>query len=424
MIKFLLKGILRDKRRSVLPVVVVTIGVMLTVALSGYLRGVMGDVTDQNARFQTGHVKIVTRAYAENADQLPLDLALLGVDSLVDALKKEHPDMEWVERIRFGGLVDAPDENGNSEGQGPGAGLALDLFSPDSKEAERMNIASSMVRGKIPAQPNEAILSDDFAQKLKLEIGDEITFFGSTMNGSMTFQNFRVSGTVKFGAAALDRGSMIIDISDARRMLDMEDGVGEILGYLPKGVYNHESAQQLAEGFNACLEGVEDEFAPTMQTLKEQNNLGPLIDYANSMSGVFVFVFVLAMSVVLWNTGLLGGLRRYREFGIRLALGESKGMIFRSLVMEAVLIGIIGSIIGTLLGLSFVFYLQTYGFDMSQYMENSSMLMPSVVRARVTPDLFFIGFIPGLVAMVLGNMLSGRGIYKRETARLFKELEV
>ena len=130
------------------------------------------------------------------------------------------------------------------------------------------------------------------------------------------------------------------------------------------------------------------------------------------------------MSAVLWNTGLLGGLRRYREFGIRLALGESKGMIFRSLILEAVLIGIIGSIIGTLLGLGFVFYLQTYGFDMSQYMENTSMLMPSIVRARVTPDLFFIGFIPGLLAMVLGNMLSGRGIYKRETARLFKELEV
>ena len=37
---------------------------------------------------------------------------------------------------------------------------------------------------------------------------------------------------------------------------------------------------------------------------------------------------------------------------------------------------------------------------------------------------FYIGFIPGLFAMVIGNMLSGIGIYKRETATLFKELEV
>jgi len=50
--------------------------------------------------------------------------------------------------------------------------------------------------------------------------------------------------------------------------------------------------------------------------------------------------------------------------------------------------------------------------------------MPSVMRAYVTPNLFFIGFIPGLFSMLFGTALAGRGIYKRETARLFKELEV
>ena len=49
-------------------------------------------------------------------------------------------------------------------------------------------------------------------------------------------------------------------------------------------------------------------------------------------------------------------------------------------------------------------------------------MMPPTIRARIIPD-FFIGFIPGLFSTVLGTMLSGRGIYKRQTARLFKELE-
>ena len=55
---------------------------------------------------------------------------------------------------------------------------------------------------------------------------------------------------------------------------------------------------------------------------------------------------------------------------------------------------------------------------------NSTIIMPSVMRAYVTPNLFFIGFIPGLFSMLFGTALAGRGIYKRETARLFKELEV
>ncbi len=148
------------------------------------------------------------------------------------------------------------------------------------------------------------------------------------------------------------------------------------------------------------------------------------LDYVDVFSVLFVGIFVFAMSIVLWNTGLLGGLRRYQEFGIRLALGESKGHIYRSLFYEAVLIGIIGSVIGSAIGVGATYYLQVVGIDIGEYLSNSTMMMPSVIRAKVTPSLFFIGFIPGLFAMVLGTLLSGIGIYQRETATLFKEMEV
>jgi putative ABC transport system permease protein len=240
----------------------------------------------------------------------------------------------------------------------------------------------------------------------------------------MSFQNFEVCGTVRFGATALDKGAIIVDIADAQQMLDMIDGAGEVLGYLNDGVYVDEKAKVIAEKFNAKYKESKDEFAPEMVRLKEQNNMASYIDLVDSFSAIFIGVFVLAMSIVLWNTGLLGGLRRYQEYGIRLALGEAKGHIYRTIIYEAVLIGIIGSLVGTALGLAFTFYMQVYGIEMGNAMANSSMMMPSVMRSRFTPELLYIGFIPGLVAMVLGNMLSGYGIYQRETATLFKELEV
>ena len=130
------------------------------------------------------------------------------------------------------------------------------------------------------------------------------------------------------------------------------------------------------------------------------------------------------MSVVLWNTGLIGGLRRYQEFGIRIALGEEKGHIYKTLIYEAVLIGSIGSIIGTFFGVILTLLMQKYGIDISGMMDDATMMMPSVLKSQFTPNLLYIGFIPGLFAMLIGNMLSGLGIYKRETATLFKELEV
>jgi putative ABC transport system permease protein len=424
MIQFLLKGILRDKSRSILPIIVVSIGVALTVVLSAYMNGAFGDMIDQNARFETGHVKIMTKAYAKNIAQLPNDLALLEVDELTKSLEKDYPEMQWVNRIRFGGLIDVPDGQGESKGQGPAAGMAINLFDEKSGEAKRMNIEKSLVKGVMPKKNGEAIIGDDFAKKLNVNIGDKVTYFGTTMNGSMTFQNFVVSGTIRFGAAAIDRGVIMVDISDAQRMLDMENGTGELLGFSKLNIYEDEKMEFLASNFNEKYADDKDEFTPIMMPLSAQNNLGEIIDYSNYMSGIFIFIFVFAMSIVLWNTGLLGGLRRYQEFGIRLALGEAKGTIYRRLIMEAILIGMIGSIVGTLIGLAGAYYLQIVGIDISGYMDNSTMLMPSVLRAKVTFELFFIGFIPGLLAMVFGNMLSGIGIYKRETAQLFKELEV
>ncbi len=424
MIRFLLKGILRDKSRSILPIAVVSIGVALTVVLSAYMKGAFGGMIDQNARFETGHVKIMTKPYAENKDQLPNDLALLEVDQLIASLRKDFPQMEWEKRTKFGGLIDVPDENGESKGQGPAAGIAINLLDKSSHEAERMNIESSLVKGAMPTKNGEAMIGHDFSEKLNLKIGDEVTFFGTTMNGSMTFQNFIVSGTIRFGAGTMDRGALIIDITDAQQMLDMEDGSGELLGFSKLNVYDDKVAKEMALRFNSKYDNDNDEYAPIMLPLRAQNNLGEMLDYSNFTSGIFIFVFVFAMSIVLWNTGLLGGLRRYQEFGIRLALGESKGQIYRALLFEAILIGIIGSIVGTIIGIAGAYYLQIVGIDISEYMDNSTMLMPSVIRAKVMPYMFFIGFIPGLLAMVFGTMLSGIGIYKRETARLFKELEV
>ena len=41
-----------------MPVIVVALGVFLTVFMSGFLKGVFSDITDLNAKFTTGHVKI------------------------------------------------------------------------------------------------------------------------------------------------------------------------------------------------------------------------------------------------------------------------------------------------------------------------------------------------------------------------------
>ncbi len=424
MIKFIFKGILRDKSRSLLPVIVISLGVFLTVFMSGWMKGIFTDMIDMSAKFSTGHVKIMTRAYAENVNQLPNDLALLDVEDLLVKLNAEYPEMEWVKRINFGGLLDVPDEHGETRAQGPAAGRAVDLLSPNSKEVDRMNIVNSIVKGKLPAKQGEALISNEFAEKFGVNLGDEITIFGSTMYGSMMFKTFEVSGTINYGISMLDRGAILIDISDAQLALDMDDASSEVLGYFNEGGYDDVMADSVKVEFNALYSKADDEFSPLMLKLRDQNGLDDILTRSESMSGVMVFIFVFAMSIVLWNTGLLGGLRRYSEYGVRLALGENKGHIYKTIIYEAILIGSIGSVVGTIFGVGVCYYLQENGIDFSSMMKNINMMLPPVYRAAVSPELFYIGFFPGLLAMTLGNALAGYAIYKRKTAQLFKELEV
>lgn len=165
-------------------------------------------------------------------------------------------------------------------------------------------------------------------------------------------------------------------------------------------------------------------FSSLMKSLRDQQGLGQLLDMSKVVYVVILGVFMLAMSLVLWNAGLLGGLRRYGEIGLRLAIGEPKGELYRALLLESMLIGFVGSTIGTGIGIGISFYLQYVGFDMTGIMSGSTMLFPDVVRARVTLGSYLFAYIPGVLAPVLGTAFAGFGIYRRQTAQLFKELEV
>ncbi|MCF7805983.1 MAG: FtsX-like permease family protein [Candidatus Marinimicrobia bacterium] len=421
---FLLKGLLRDRSRSLFPLLVTAAGVLLTVFMYSFIEGEMADMVTNNANYQTGHVKVVTRAYAEQMERTPNDLALLEVEELQNELSNQFPEIEWAPRIHFGGLLDIPDETGETRAQGPAGGLAVDLLNPSSDEIQRMGLRDGLVQGRLPEEPFEILVSDEFAQSLDLEIGQSATLISTGMYGGMAMQNFEVVGTVHFGIQALDRGGIIADISGIRRTLNMDDGAGELLGFFKDGQYEEERADAVVQKFEQLYSSLEGDFTPAILKLTDQNDLGSMYAYVDVVSSIMVFIFVLVMSIVLWNAGLMGTLRRYGEYGVRLAIGEEKSHIYRTMIIESVMIGLVGSVVGTALGLAASYYMQSHGIDVGNLMGSATILFPDVVRAKVTTASYYVGFFPGLLATTLGSMIAGLGIYKRETATLFKELEV
>jgi putative ABC transport system permease protein len=346
-------------------------------------------------------------------------------------LRTEYPDMIWTPRIKFGSLIDIPDKNGETKTQGPVLGFGVDLLNPESSEISILNLKKAITKGSLPKNKNEILISETYADKLGVTTGDTATLMASTMYGSMSMHNFIIAGTVQFGMTTLDRTTIIADIEDIRDALDMDNGAGEIMGFRKDMIYDDDAMKKIALSLNSIFgsdslktQNIEEDFTPVARRLGEQGILGLLLTVTKTIMGIIAAIFIFAMSIVLWNSGLMNGIRRYGEIGVRLAMGEPKGDIYRAMILESICIGIIGSITGTAAGLAVSYWMQYVGIDFASMTQKYTIIMSTVFRARVTETSYFIGFIPGIFASVIGTMFAGVGIYRRQTSQLFRELEV
>ena len=483
MIRFLAKGLVRDRSRSIFPLLAIIITVTLVIFGIGFMEGAMNNFLQSTAVISSGHVKVVTKAYKKESNQLPNDLALFDIENIIQTLIDMYPDYFWTPRITFGGLLDVPDKNGETKEQAPVFALGIDFFSEKSRQVEIWELEKCLISGRLPKDRDDALVSTKLAKQLGIGSGSSITLIGSTMDNAFTTYNFNVVGTFNLYKGQTDRQMMLVDISGARQALDMEDAASEILGYHNSLYYHDEEAVTIRKHFNITYSdsiaqilrneeskdilsymngwneintieksklpqqrsnalfdnqmydnseewgelSVEDPsiYTPTMVALRDDSQLATMVDFSNVALGVMAGIFLVIVMIVLCNMGLMNGLRRYGEIGLRLAIGESKGQVYRSMISEAVLIGFVGTLIGTIFGISLTYYVQEFGIDYSEAINqlSTTMVMPNVFYAKVTPELYYIGFIPGVLATVLGTMLAGLAIYKREMSQLFKELE-
>jgi putative ABC transport system permease protein len=91
MIRFLITGLVRDRTRSLFPAVTVIAGVMLTVFLQTYLKGINSNMSDASSAFSTGHLKLVSRAAAKEGEQASNELAMNNVAPLLEQVRQQFP---------------------------------------------------------------------------------------------------------------------------------------------------------------------------------------------------------------------------------------------------------------------------------------------------------------------------------------------
>lgn len=432
MIRWMIQGILRDKSRSLFPFLIVTVGVALMIGLLGFMDGIFMNLIDTTAHLDTGHLRFVNKPFYEEEHLNPLDRALVAQKETRKWLEANgDPRIEWSPRIRWGAILDVPDEQGNTRSQTPITGIALDLLDPQSPERGRMNLQASVIAGRIPEESHGMLVGYQLAETLGLNPGDTVTLLGQTFDGGLATDNYTVSGLIRFGVTAMDKKMVLIDLADAQRTFYMDDMVTDWLGFLPKSVpyedyeiIKREIQQRLPEWLKHPPASWQADDMPIILSIMDQRNIGEITRKFELISGVIIIIFTFLMVLVLWNAGLLNSIHRYGEMGLRLAMGETHKHLVGSLVVEAFAVGVLGSIAGCVAGGLVVYYLQEVGVDMGDAMAKSGLMISDVARGRLSVEGFVRGIVPGMTASVAGSFIASLAIFKRSTANLFRELEV
>jgi putative ABC transport system permease protein len=391
------RNISRNRKRSILSISAIALAVALICFMKSYVDGLMGDVARNVFIYETGHIKIIHKDYEREKKLMPLDLAIgnetSGYGEVTEQVR-QIPDVEAVlPRTRFGVLIDTKDRLKNA------MGMAVDL------RAERDNLAleKRIIDGRIFREwaegPGgfvaEIVVGKLLAADLGIKPGDRVTMMTRTAEEGLGHMTFTVAGIASFGTAQMDKAYFFLPLSTAAKFLRTEGQVTEILVLLK----DRNQSRAIAAKINQLFISRSDKpYTAVAWERQDDGQYYTLITAGSKTYTVIYIVFLVLASLVIINTTMMTVLERIREIGTIAALGMRGREIVRLFFAEAVILSVIGSFFGVLVGGSFAFWLSRVGIDFAKLSGGGVDLQVSeIVHTAFGPGLLIFSFIFGVV---------------------------
>jgi putative ABC transport system permease protein len=205
------------------------------------------------------------------------------------------------------------------------------------------NLTRNLARFPRLREPNTAVVSENFAALYKIGVGHRFTVRGR--NGPLELE---VIGTVL--DYAWNRGTIMVDRRWYREAFaDPQVDLWDI--YLkPDARYPEFVPFLIHKGWGAR----EALFTATRDELHEDVRAQLHRIYYLSYAQQFVVGLVALLGVL--SAVFISVLQRRRELGLLRAVGATRGQVLRSVAAEALLMGLIGGVLGLLSGLALEWY--------------------------------------------------------------------
>src|SRR5205807_2537705 len=294
-----------------------------------------------------------------------------------------------------------------------------------------------LTRGPWARGPHEVAMDSHVASSEHFAVGDTIG-----VEGRGTVERFRIAGIVKLPGISIGGATMaVFDTPTAQRLLHRRGEVDLIRVQARSGVSTPKLISELKPVLPASAQ-VRDAAA---QVKEDKKSVSSFTSFIQSFLLAFAGIALFVGSFVIANTLSITIAQRVREFATLRTIGATRRQILRSVIVEALVVGTIGSVTGLFLGLGLAEALnalfRVLGFDLPTagtvfatrtiivslivgvVITLLASLRPALRATRVPPIAAvregatlppgrFARFTPilSLITLVLGVLLLGYGV--------------
>jgi putative ABC transport system permease protein len=222
-------------------------------------------------------------------------------------------------------------------GGAPNLGFSVDPTQPQFNSL-------TLVGGAWP-KSGDVVVDESTADKKDIKIGQQI---GVQAEGPV--ESFRVSGLVKFGAVSSIGGATLaaFDLPTAQRLFDKAGKLDQIRVGAKSGV----SPDQLTTQIRTILPTGTEVKSGDSQAASDAEDTNSFISFLQTFLLSFAGVALFVGAFVIANSLSITIAQRTREFATLRTLGASRRQVLRSVILEALVMGVLASVVGLFVGLA------------------------------------------------------------------------
>jgi ABC-type lipoprotein release transport system permease subunit len=326
-LKMALRELLIHKKRSVITVLLSAFSTALFIFINALNDGSHIQLIRSSVETYPGYIQLTGRVFEENPnyDNLIFD---------TPRIKNILNDQKWISAFsaRFESYaLYATDEQS--------IGGMFTAIEPES-EAEVSRLKRSLVSGEYLSSKdtNALYLGVEFARRLKVKVGDVLSFISTGADYSFAADHLIVKGLFKTKLYEFDNSAAFVNKSYFDEVMHGTDSATHII-ITPAEISQIDAVTQRLQK----VVGSEIE-VKNYKTILEDLVLAMKIDQI--FSYITLAIFFVVIFFVIGIFAFLSVNARIRQIGVLRAIGTTPGQVMRLLLLEALILGIIGVGIG------------------------------------------------------------------------------